>query len=174
MLLFIGRGLHGDCLVFEFQNILCYCLSVAKSVHEPPFLKFQNILCYCLSYIRFIQKELIYISKHLMLLFIFKASCNSQHFSAFQNILCYCLSKSHLDRYVTDYISKHLMLLFIFIFFPAATLPSSIYLELTDEVEKQLFDYIQEIEALIAEEKPPECIHKNTCKKCAYYEYCYI
>ena len=92
MLLFIGRGLHGDCLVFEFQNILCYCLSVAKSVHEPPFLKFQNILCYCLSYIRFIQKELIYISKHLMLLFIFKASCNSQHFSAFQNILCYCLS----------------------------------------------------------------------------------
>lgn len=49
-----------------------------------------------------------------------------------------------------------------------------IYLELTDEVEKQLFDYIQEIEALIAEEKPPECIHKNTCKKCAYYEYCYI
>ena len=27
-----------------------------------------------------------------------------------------------------------------------------IYLELTDEVEKQLFDYIQEIEALIAEE----------------------
>ena len=126
MLLFIGRGLHGDCLVFEFQNILCYCLSVAKSVHEPPFLKFQNILCYCLSYIRFIQKELIYISKHLMLLFIFKASCNSQHFSAFQNILCYCLSKSHLDRYVTDYISKHLMLLFIFIFFPAATLPSSI------------------------------------------------
>ena len=48
------------------------------------------------------------------------------------------------------------------------------YLELTDEVEKQLFDYIQEIEALIAEEKPPECIHKNTCKKCAYYEYCYI
>ena len=51
---------------------------------------------------------------------------------------------------------------------------SIIYLELTDEVEKQLFDYIQEIEALIAEEKPPECIHKNTCKKCAYYEYCYI
>ena len=43
-----------------------------------------------------------------------------------------------------------------------------------NEVEKQLFDYIQEIEALIAEEKPPECIHKNTCKKCAYYEYCYI
>lgn len=43
-----------------------------------------------------------------------------------------------------------------------------------DHKGKQLFDYIQEIEALIAEEKPPECIHKNTCKKCAYYEYCYI
>ena len=49
-----------------------------------------------------------------------------------------------------------------------------IYLELTDEQEKQLSDYIQEIEVLIAEEEPPECIHKNTCKKCAYYEYCYI
>ena len=49
-----------------------------------------------------------------------------------------------------------------------------IYLELTDEQEKQLSDYIQEIEALIAEEEPPESIHKNTCKKCAYYEYCYI
>ena len=49
-----------------------------------------------------------------------------KNWSIFQNILCYCLSKSHLDRYVTDYISKHLMLLFIFIFFPAATLPSSI------------------------------------------------
>ena len=35
-------------------------------------------------------------------------------------------------------------------------------------------DYIQEIEALIAEEKPPECIHKNTCKKCAYYDLCTI
>lgn len=49
-----------------------------------------------------------------------------------------------------------------------------IYLELTDELEKQLSDYIQKIETLIAEEEPPECIHKNTCKKCAYYEYCYI
>lgn len=49
-----------------------------------------------------------------------------------------------------------------------------IYLKLTDELEKQLSDYIQKIETLIAEEEPPECIHKNTCKKCAYYEYCYI
>lgn len=27
---------------------------------------------------------------------------------------------------------------------------------------------------LLEEEEPPECIHKATCKKCAYYEYCYV
>ena len=30
-----GRGLHGDCLVFEFQNILCYCLSDAAFLFSP-------------------------------------------------------------------------------------------------------------------------------------------
>ena len=113
MLLFIGRGLHGDCLVFEFQNILCYCLSVAKSVHEPPFLKFQNILCYCLSYIRFIQKELIYISKHLMLLFIPEKIPTSKHSEYFKTsyVIVYPISGIYYPHRTV--ISKHLMLLFI-------------------------------------------------------------
>lgn len=49
-----------------------------------------------------------------------------------------------------------------------------IIVELTEEIEKKLDDYISSIEQLLAQEKPPECIQTNTCKKCAYYEYCYI
>ena len=33
----------------EFQNILCYCLSITALIDEPIGLIFQNILCYCLS-----------------------------------------------------------------------------------------------------------------------------
>lgn len=50
----------------------------------------------------------------------------------------------------------------------------TIILELTDELEEELKKYIEEIEQLLEECEPPECIKKNTCKKCAYYEYCYI
>ena len=46
--------------------------------------------------------------------------------------------------------------------------------ELTEEIEKELDNYISSIEQLLVQEKPPECIQTNTCKKCAYYEYCYI
>lgn len=50
----------------------------------------------------------------------------------------------------------------------------TIILELTEELEQKLECYIEEIEKLLEESNPPECIHKATCKKCAYYEYCYI
>ena len=50
----------------------------------------------------------------------------------------------------------------------------TIIIELTDETENELKVYIEEIVNLLNEEKPPECINKNTCKKCAYYEYCYV
>ena len=49
-----------------------------------------------------------------------------------------------------------------------------IIVELTEEIEKELDNYISSIEQLLEQEKPPECIQTNTCKKCAYYEYCYI
>lgn len=49
-----------------------------------------------------------------------------------------------------------------------------IVLELTKNLEEELQKYIYEIEDLIVQEKPPKCIYKATCKKCAYYEYCYI
>ena len=50
----------------------------------------------------------------------------------------------------------------------------TLIIELTDETEKELKVYMEEITRLLNEEKPPECINKNSCKKCAYYEYCYV
>ncbi|MDO5293882.1 MAG: CRISPR-associated protein Cas4 [bacterium] len=48
------------------------------------------------------------------------------------------------------------------------------YVELTDDLEEQLKRYIEEIEALSSKSQIPEVLHKASCKKCAYYEYCYI
>lgn len=47
-------------------------------------------------------------------------------------------------------------------------------LELTPEIEKQLKEYVAKIETLLMEEEVPKPIEKPRCKKCAYYEYCYI
>ena len=49
-----------------------------------------------------------------------------------------------------------------------------IYIELNDELEKQIDDYVQQINKLIKGNKIPDVINKASCKKCAYYEYCYI
>lgn len=49
-----------------------------------------------------------------------------------------------------------------------------LYYELTDELEKELENYICSIEALLEENQIPEVLNKPQCKKCAYYEYCYI
>lgn len=50
----------------------------------------------------------------------------------------------------------------------------TIILELTEDEEKKLQQYIQEIEELLTQEEIPEVLNKSQCKKCAYYEYCYI
>ena len=49
-----------------------------------------------------------------------------------------------------------------------------ILVSLTKELEQQLEQYELEIMQLIEGEQIPDVIHKSTCKKCAYYEYCYI
>lgn len=49
-----------------------------------------------------------------------------------------------------------------------------LYYELTSEVEKELEGYIQKIEKLLNEDEIPVVLNKPQCKKCAYYEYCYI
>ena len=49
-----------------------------------------------------------------------------------------------------------------------------IILELNDEFELQLNHYIEEITKLLEDEEIPPVLNKPSCKKCAYYEYCYI
>jgi CRISPR-associated exonuclease Cas4 len=46
--------------------------------------------------------------------------------------------------------------------------------ELTAEKECELERYILEIQRLLECDEIPEVINKPGCKKCAYYEYCYI
>lgn len=51
---------------------------------------------------------------------------------------------------------------------------SIVIVELNEKEENELEYYIQEIEKMINSDKIPERLDKSTCKKCAYYEYCYI
>ena len=49
-----------------------------------------------------------------------------------------------------------------------------LYIELTEEEEIKLKDTTIEIEKLLEQSDIPEVLNKPKCKKCAYYEYCYI
>lgn len=49
-----------------------------------------------------------------------------------------------------------------------------IYVSLTDDNQAKLENYIAEIENLIKSDKIPSVLNSPSCKKCAYYEYCYI
>ena len=46
--------------------------------------------------------------------------------------------------------------------------------ELDEANERELLDVLVEIEKLILQETPPSPKFENKCKKCAYYEYCFI
>ncbi|MDB1969318.1 MULTISPECIES: CRISPR-associated protein Cas4 [Clostridium] len=48
------------------------------------------------------------------------------------------------------------------------------YIELTDERLDELEIYIKNIEILLSNDSIPETINQPKCKKCAYYEYCYV
>lgn len=50
----------------------------------------------------------------------------------------------------------------------------TLIIELTNEKEKELNNHIDEIKRLIQSDEIPERLNKASCKKCAYYEYCYI
>jgi CRISPR-associated exonuclease Cas4 len=48
------------------------------------------------------------------------------------------------------------------------------YIDLTDENEKELLQVLEQIQTLITRPTPPPPKLENKCKKCAYYEYCFI
>lgn len=50
----------------------------------------------------------------------------------------------------------------------------TIIYELNDEIENELELNIKNIESLIFSDEIPEVLNSSKCKKCAYYEYCYI
>jgi len=47
-------------------------------------------------------------------------------------------------------------------------------IELDEQNEAELLEFLDAIEKLINLPKPPEAQFKKHCKKCAYYEYCFI
>ncbi len=49
-----------------------------------------------------------------------------------------------------------------------------IYVDLTETIEKELVELENKIEELTSKPDVPEVLNKPKCKKCAYYEYCYI
>ena len=49
-----------------------------------------------------------------------------------------------------------------------------LYFELTNEIERELLNYIEDIDKLLTGGKVPKVLNSAKCKKCAYYEYCYI
>ncbi len=49
-----------------------------------------------------------------------------------------------------------------------------IHLELGESEEEKLKIYIKEIQELLLQDIIPKQLDKAECKKCAYYEYCYI
>jgi len=48
------------------------------------------------------------------------------------------------------------------------------YIELDEVNEKELLEVLENIEELIAKKYSPKPILEKKCKKCAYYEYCFI
>lgn len=49
-----------------------------------------------------------------------------------------------------------------------------IILELNDDIEKELEKNIEDIKFMLSRDELPAVINKASCKKCAYYDYCYI
>ena len=70
MLLFIPIIPENWKLIVLFQNIVCYCLSMALLAISSVMFSFQNIVCYCLSSWTWFWTRSRRISKHRMLLFI--------------------------------------------------------------------------------------------------------
>lgn len=53
-------------------------------------------------------------------------------------------------------------------------LRQSVDIELSDDDEKELIKIRRMIKQIIEQEKPPEVINKSFCKKCSYYDLCYV
>ncbi len=50
----------------------------------------------------------------------------------------------------------------------------TVIIELTEDIERELDMYICEIQELLEQDETPPVLNKPKCRKCAYYDYCYI
>ncbi|MBM7614502.1 CRISPR-associated protein Cas4 [Alkaliphilus hydrothermalis] len=50
----------------------------------------------------------------------------------------------------------------------------TIYVELNEKILIELEEVVKNIDVLLLEDQAPKTIDKPSCKKCAYFEYCYI
>ncbi len=48
------------------------------------------------------------------------------------------------------------------------------FIELTPDKEKEIEQILKEVEKILKSEKPPPVINVPYCKKCAYFEFCYV
>jgi len=48
------------------------------------------------------------------------------------------------------------------------------YIDLDEVNEKELLEVLEKIEDLIDQDTPPQAVFENKCKRCAYYEYCFV
>mgnify|MGYP001435681629 CR=1 FL=1 len=49
-----------------------------------------------------------------------------------------------------------------------------LYVELTEEIENQLDDILEELEKYVQAPLPDSPIFNKKCRRCSYYEYCFI
>jgi CRISPR-associated exonuclease Cas4 len=47
-------------------------------------------------------------------------------------------------------------------------------IELTEENEKKLLEILEDIEKILRSDTPPKPKFESKCRKCAYYEYCFL
>lgn len=48
------------------------------------------------------------------------------------------------------------------------------YVQLDEKNQGELLNILEKIKNLILQDTPPSVVFENKCKKCAYYEYCFI
>lgn len=49
-----------------------------------------------------------------------------------------------------------------------------VFVELTEENEKQLMEIIHEVESYITNAMPEQAVLNKKCRRCSYYEYCFV
>ena len=112
--LYLQNKTHLEHQSFSFNTISYYSLSKKLEAQKKKLQPFQYISCYSLSSMGYpLVLVALWVSIHLMLLFIDQQQDDSIPYCAFQYISCYSLSEMSDGTQGNGLVSIHLMLLFI-------------------------------------------------------------